>query len=49
MVRETSFYKTFFSMAAVVLCLNSDQLFKGVPIFFKVNFGKWAKALTREA
>ena len=34
--------------AAVVLCLNSDQLFKGAPIFFKVNFGKWAKSLTRE-
>ena len=47
MVRERSFYKAFFA-AAVVLCLNSDQLFKGVPIFFKVNFGKWAKALTRE-
>lgn len=33
--------------AAVVFCLNADQLFKGVPIFIKANFGKWARRLTR--
>ncbi len=33
--------------AAVVFCLNADQLFKGVPIFIKANFGKWARTLTR--
>ena len=31
---------------AVVLALNSDQIFKCVPIFIKANFGKWAKKLT---
>ncbi len=33
--------------AAVVFCLNADQIFKGVPIFIKVNFGSWARKLTR--
>lgn len=30
----------------VVLALNSDQIFKCVPISVKANFGKWAKKLT---
>ncbi len=30
----------------VVLALNSDQIFKCVPICIKANFGKWAKKLT---
>ena len=33
--------------AAVIFCLNADQNFKGVPIFIKVNFGSWARRLTR--
>lgn len=34
--------------AVVVCCLNGDQIFKCIPAFIKVNFGKWAKKLTRE-
>ena len=36
------------SPAWVVCCLNADQLFKGVPVFLKVNFGSWARRLTRD-
>ena len=35
------------SPAAVVWCLNADQIFKSVPAFIKCNFGHWAKRLTR--
>ncbi len=35
------------SPAVVVFCLNSDQLFKCIPVFFKVNYGRWARELTR--
>lgn len=31
----------------VVCCLNMDQIFKCIPAFIKVNFGHWARALTR--
>lgn len=31
----------------VVWCLNLDQLFKCIPAFIKVNYGNWAKKLTR--
>ncbi len=33
--------------AAVVWCLNLDQLFKCVPAFLKVNYGSWVKQLAR--
>jgi len=33
----------------VIWCLNADQIFKGIPAFIKVNFGHWAKKLTRDA
>lgn len=36
------------SPAWVVFCLNADQLFKGVPVFLKANFGSWARSLTRD-
>lgn len=36
------------SPVVVVCCLNADQIFKCVPAFLKVNYGKWAKKLTRE-
>ncbi|MBO1305728.1 MATE family efflux transporter [Enterococcus sp. 669A] len=36
------------SPAVVVFALNSDQLFKCVPVFLKANFGKWIYKLTRE-
>lgn len=36
------------SPAAVVWALNSDQLFKAVPGFLMVNYGHWAKKLTKE-
>lgn len=35
------------SPAAVVWCLNSDQLFKIIPGFIMVNFGHWARKLTK--
>ena len=35
------------SPVVVVMCLNADQVFKCVPAFIKVNFGHWAKKLTR--
>ena len=34
------------SPAAVMWCLNADQLFKCIPAFIKVNYGHWAKKLT---
>ena len=36
------------SPAWVVFSLNADQLFKGVPVFLKANFGSWARRLTRD-
>lgn len=36
------------SPVVVVCCLNADQVFKCVPAFIKVNYGHWAKKLTRE-
>ncbi len=35
------------SPVVVVICLNADQVFKCVPAFIKVNYGHWAKKLTR--
>lgn len=37
------------SPVVVVCCLNADQFFKCVPAFLKVNYGHWAKKLTRES
>ena len=34
------------SPVAVVLCLNLDQIFKGIPGFIKVNSYTWVKKLT---
>lgn len=34
--------------AAVVLVIQSDQIFKGVPIFLRMRSYKWIKKLTRE-
>lgn len=31
----------------VVCCLNADQVFKCVPAFLKVNYGRWVRKLTR--
>lgn len=45
-----SFFMAFYVKASpvvVVWCLNLDQLFKAVPAFIKVNYGHWAKKLTR--
>lgn len=36
------------SPVVVVIALNSDQIFKCVPAFIKVNYGKWIKKLTRD-
>jgi putative MATE family efflux protein len=49
-VMPLSFFLAFYlkaSPAAVVLCLNSDQFFKCIPAFLKVNFGNWTRKLTR--
>ncbi len=45
-----SFFMAFYVKASpvvVVWCLNLDQLFKAVPAFIMVNYGHWAKKLTR--
>ena len=34
--------------AAVVCCLNADQLFKCVPAFLEARYGRWIRKLTRE-
>lgn len=36
------------SPVIVVCCLNADQIFKCIPAFIKVNFGHWARKLTRD-
>ena len=36
------------SPLVVLICLNSDQVFKAIPAFIKANFGHWAKNLTHE-
>lgn len=36
------------SPIVVVCCLNADQVFKCVPAFIKVNYGKWIKKLIKE-
>lgn len=36
------------SPVVVVCCLNADQIFKCIPAFLEVNFGKWIRKLTRE-
>ena len=36
------------SPLVVLICLNSDQVFKAIPAFIKANFGHWAKKLTHE-
>ena len=36
------------SPIVVVCCLNADQVFKCVPAFIKVNYGKWVKKLVKE-
>ena len=46
-----SFFMAFYMHASpvvVVWCLNLDQLFKAVPAFIMVNYGNWARKLTRE-
>ena len=49
-VLPVSFLMAFVVKASpivVVCCLNADQVFKCVPAFIKVNYGHWAKKLTR--
>lgn len=48
-VLPISFFMAFVVEASpivVVCCLNADQVFKCVPAFIKVNYGKWVKRLT---
>ncbi len=35
------------SPSVVVLCLNADQIFKCLPIYYYVNHGNWVRVLTR--
>ena len=49
-VLPVSFIMAFVVKASpivVVCCLNADQVFKCIPAFIKVNYGHWAKKLTR--
>lgn len=32
----------------VVLCIQSDQIFKGLPVYLRVRSGKWIRHLTRD-
>lgn len=51
LVIPLSFFLAFVvkaSPAVVVCCLNSDQIFKCIPVFVKCNYGKWIHKLTRE-
>ena len=46
-----SFFMAFVVKASpvvVVCCLNADQVFKCIPAFLEVNYGKWVKKLTRD-
>lgn len=36
------------SPAAVVCCLNADQIFKCVPAFLESHYGNWIRKLTRD-
>ena len=36
------------SVPLVVLCIQSDQIFKGIPVFLRVCSGKWIRHLTRD-
>ncbi len=50
-VLPLSFFMAFVVKASpvvVVCCLNADQLFKCIPAFLEVNFGKWVRKLTRD-
>lgn len=47
-VLPLSFFMAFVVEASpivVVMCLNIDQFFKGIPAFIKVNYGKWIHEL----
>lgn len=49
LVMPLSFFMAFVVEASpivVVICLNIDQVFKGIPGFIKVNYGKWVHNLT---
>ncbi len=48
-VMPLAFFMAFVVEASpivVVICLNIDQVFKGIPGFIKVNRGKWVRRLT---
>ncbi|MCI8550641.1 MAG: MATE family efflux transporter [Lachnospiraceae bacterium] len=50
-VLPVSFFMAFVVKASpvvVVCCLNADQIFKCIPAFMEVNFGKWVRKLTRD-
>lgn len=51
-VLPISFFMAFVVKASpevVVCCLNADQVFKCIPAFIKVNYGHWARNLTRNS
>ena len=46
-----SFFMAFYVKASpqiVLICLNADQFFKGIPAFLMSHYGNWIKKLTRE-
>lgn len=44
--RDKNFYKTFFRLMLVVAAVQSDQLFKGIPVFLRFRSYKWIHKLT---
>ncbi len=49
-VLPVSFFMAFVMNASpqvVLICLNADQFFKGVPAFLMSHYGNWIKKLTR--
>lgn len=50
-VMPISFFAAFvwrWPVTIVVMCLNSDQVFKCIPAFLYVNKYKWIHSLTKE-
>lgn len=50
-VMPLSFFAAFvwkLPVPLVVLCIQSDQIFKALPVFLRVRSGKWIRHLTRD-
>lgn len=50
-VLPVSFFMAFVveaSPVVVLCCLNADQVFKCIPVYWKINHGEWVKKVTRD-